>query len=195
MSSLRHDWYQTEQRVVIDVLVKNASSRNISVNIQPTQISLRGDNVELDLDLAHEIDPTKSTFKIMSVKVEIILQKLVGERWSSLKKDGAATSISFSNLPQTEQAKASPSQYNDKNWDRVVKDAYDSAEIEKDEAKQLNSLFEKIYNESDPEVRRAMNKSFTESGGTVLSTNWNEVSGKKVQMKPPSGTDFVPWSE
>lgn len=33
-----------------------------------------------------------------------------------------------------------------------------------DEAKQLNGLFERIYSESNPDVRRAMNKSFTESG-------------------------------
>lgn len=34
----------------------------------------------------------------------------------------------------------------------------------KEEAKQLNGLFERIYSESNPDVRRAMNKSFTESG-------------------------------
>lgn len=34
----------------------------------------------------------------------------------------------------------------------------------KEEAKQLNGLFERIYNDSNPDVRRAMNKSFTESG-------------------------------
>jgi suppressor of G2 allele of SKP1 len=30
------------------------------------------------------------------------------------------------------------------------------------------------------ETKRAMNKSYSESGGTVLSTNWKEVSQKKV---------------
>ncbi|XP_055325836.1 protein SGT1 homolog [Sitodiplosis mosellana] len=195
MSSVRHDWYQSEQRVVIDVLVKNANNRNISVDIQPNHVLIRGDDIELELDLAHEIDTTKSTFKIMTVKIEIILQKLVGERWSSLtKKEGAAVTAtaSFTSLPQQEPAISLPNK-NDKNWDRVVKDAYEKEEIEKDEAKQLNSLFEKIYNDSNPEVRRAMNKSFVESGGTVLSTNWNEVSTQKVEMKPPTGTEFVPW--
>lgn len=33
------------------------------------------------------------------------------------------------------------------------------------------------------------------AGGTVLSTNWNEVGSQTVGVKPPSGTDFVPWSE
>lgn len=130
MSSIRHDWYQTEQKVVIDVLVKNANNRNISVDIQSTKVSIRGDDVELDFELAHEIDATKSTFKIMTVKVEIILQKLIGERWSSLKKDDAAPSFTQRGVDYPLQAKASPSKSN-KNWDRLVKDAYDSAEIDK----------------------------------------------------------------
>lgn len=130
MSSVRHDWYQTDQRVVIDVLVKNANNRNISVDIQPDRVSIRGDDIELELDLAHEIDTTKSTFKIMTVKIEIILQKLVGERWTSLTKKEGAASQSFSSLPQPEQAKPSPKK-GDKNWDRVVKDAYEKEEIEK----------------------------------------------------------------
>lgn len=102
--------------------------------------------------------------------------------------------------------------------------------LKQDEAKQLNSLFEKIYSESNPDVRRAMNKSFVESGiaimclthkcifiitngwiysnipnqiitfylyvgGTVLSTNWQEVSSQTVDVKPPTGTEFRPWDE
>lgn len=39
----------------------------------------------------------------------------------------------------------------------------------KDEAKQLNNLFERIYSDSNPEVRRAMNKSFTESGNEKIN--------------------------
>ncbi len=32
-----------------------------------------------------------------------------------------------------------------------------------------------IYSKATPETQRAMNKSFQTSGGTVLSTNWDEV--------------------
>lgn len=127
---VRHDWYQTDERVVIDVLVKNANTRNCSVDIQSNHVSIRGDELELDLDLLYEIDTTKSSFRIMTVKIEITLQKLVGERWSSLvKESNAAAPVKFSSLPQNEQASAS--QRNDKNWDRVVKDVCEKEEIEK----------------------------------------------------------------
>lgn len=32
-----------------------------------------------------------------------------------------------------------------------------------------------------------------ESGGTVLSTSWNEVSQKKVEVKPPDGVEWKQW--
>jgi suppressor of G2 allele of SKP1 len=38
-----------------------------------------------------------------------------------------------------------------------------------------------------------MNKSFQESGGTVLSTNWSEVGKGHVGVKPPDGMEFKKW--
>lgn len=128
---VRHDWYQTEQKVTIDVLVKNANNRNCSVDIQPNHVSIRGDDLELELELYHEIDASKSSFRILTVKIEIILQKIVGERWTSLTKDPAAETIKLSSLPSEEPAKSSPSKKGDKNWDRVVKDACEKEDIDK----------------------------------------------------------------
>lgn len=49
----------------------------------------------------------------------------------------------------------------------------------------INALFQKIYADSNEDTRRAMMKSFIESKGTVLSTNWNEVGEKIIEPVPP----------
>jgi hypothetical protein len=47
--------------------------------------------------------------------------------------------------------------------------------------------------DGDEKTRKAMNKSFQESGGTVLSTNWDEIQKDKVEVKPPDGMEFKKW--
>lgn len=39
----------------------------------------------------------------------------------------------------------------------------------------LQKLFSSIYANADPDARRAMIKSYTESGGTTLSTDWSKI--------------------
>ncbi|VDD92671.1 unnamed protein product [Enterobius vermicularis] len=51
----------------------------------------------------------------------------------------------------------------------------------------------KIYAESSDDVKKAMLKSYTESAGTVLSTNWNDIKSKKTEIKPPEGMEFKKW--
>jgi suppressor of G2 allele of SKP1 len=38
-----------------------------------------------------------------------------------------------------------------------------------------------------------MMKSYSESGGTTLSTNWDEVKKEKVTVKPPAGAEWKNW--
>ena len=58
----------------------------------------------------------------------------------------------------------------------------------------LNSFFQKIFGDADDDTKRAMMKSYSESGGTTLSTNWDEVKKAKVDVKPPSGSEWKQWN-
>jgi hypothetical protein len=51
----------------------------------------------------------------------------------------------------------------------------------------LNKLFRELYAGADDDTRRAMVKSYTESGGTCLSTDWRSVGAKAVPVEPPEG--------
>lgn len=85
-----------------------------------------------------------------------------------------------------------------KNWDKIVRDLEDEDEDDKkkpegDEA--VNKLFQQIYSNANPETRRAMMKSFQESNGTCLSTNWAEVSKGKVEVTPPQGMESKKYEQ
>lgn len=72
-----------------------------------------------------------------------------------------------------------------KDWNALSRELDDEAKPEGEQA--LNSLFQQIYKDADPDTQRAMMKSFVESNGTCLSTNWNEIGTKKTEVKPPEG--------
>ncbi|UNI18562.1 Cochaperone protein [Purpureocillium takamizusanense] len=76
-----------------------------------------------------------------------------------------------------------------KNWDKIGAEAGDD-----EEDADVNLFFKKLYKNATPEQQRAMMKSFTESNGTTLSTDWNDVKERKVETKPPEGVEAKKWS-
>lgn len=76
-----------------------------------------------------------------------------------------------------------------KDWDKIT------ADNEKDEEAEggVNEFFKKLYMNGSDEQKRAMMKSFTESSGTSLSTDWQDVANRTVTAKPPEGVEAKEW--
>lgn len=58
---------------------------------------------------------------------------------------------------------------------------------------EVGAFFRQIYKGASPDARRAMMKSYQESNGTALSTNWDEVGKGKVETLPPEGMEARKW--
>uniref|UniRef100_A0A1A7WW43 SGT1, suppressor of G2 allele of SKP1 n=1 Tax=Iconisemion striatum TaxID=60296 RepID=A0A1A7WW43_9TELE len=118
-------------------------------------------------------------------EVEIKMKKTDAIRWEKLEGEGQESNIKHFNPNQYPTS----SHYTHK-WDKMVLDISEEEKNEKLEGDAaLNKLFQQIYTDGSDEVKRAMNKSFMESGGTVLSTNWGDVGRRKVEVSPPDDAE------
>lgn len=194
----RYEWYQTESHIVVSLLLKNVKKEDVNCDIQEHSLSCTvalpsGSDYSVELDLAHPVSPAQSQIKILSSRVEIKLKKAEGIRWEKLESDGKQPNIKhFTPVSDVKDSHKYPSSsHHNRNWDKMVADIKAEEKDEKLEGDAaLNKLFQQIYSDGSEEVQRAMNKSFSESGGTVLSTNWKEIGDKPVEVKPPDGMEF-----
>jgi len=114
---------------------------------------------------------SEPTTKVTSKKVEIYLTKADPSIvWDAIEE---VTNEKIS------VAKAQPSNAYAKDWNTIVEELNEN---EKSEANP-DDLFKKIFADASDDQRRAMMKSYQTSGGTVLSTNWDEVKERDYEKE------------
>lgn len=201
--SVRHEWYQNHTHVILTFFAKDRAAGDVQVEFKKRalEVTIRlggGKEFQHTLDpLYGEIDPAGSKHTLSATKVEVRLKKVAeGLQWKTLE---CAVGVPVAAVPAAALSQAPtpayPSSKGKKDWDRLVHDIKKEEEEEKPEGDAaLNKLFQDIFSKGDEKTRMAMQKSFLESGGTVLSTNWDEVGKKHVDGQPPAGMEFKKWA-
>ncbi|XP_028123691.1 protein SGT1 homolog B-like [Camellia sinensis] len=199
----RHSYYQKPEEVVVTIFAKGVPAKNASINfgeqILSVAIDVPGENkYHFQPRLFGKIVPDKCRFEVLSTKIEICLVKAEAINWTSLEysKEVAVVPqrINVSSGPGLQRPSYPSSKPRTTDWDKLeaqVKEEEKEEKLDGDAA--LNKLFGDIYKNADEDMRRAMLKSFVESNGTVLSTNWKEVGSKKVEGSPPDGMELKKW--
>jgi len=204
MSSPRHEFYETDEKLTLSIFDKGVDPDDVLIKFLPRSFTYSRGDISLVLEpLKGQIDPEQSGFTVGKVKVEIRLVKLVKFRWGALVGDSPDPLAPFPSQPA---ASASPPQavkpkpfY--KNWDGITESILSSDKpsttTEDPNAggdSSVNQFFQDIYSNANEDTKRAMMKSYLESGGTTLSTNWDEVGKAKVEVKPPQGSEWKQWA-
>ncbi|CAH9137010.1 unnamed protein product [Cuscuta epithymum] len=197
----RHEFYQKPDEVVVTIFAKGIPAQNVAIDFGEQILSVKidapdGDTFTFQPRLFGKIIPKKCRYEVMSTKIEIRLAKSEAIHWTCLEYSKevsvvrrAAVVSSASQRPSYPSSKPKR-----KDWDKLeaqVKKEEKDEKLDGDAA--LNKFFQGIYKDADEDTRRAMMKSFVESNGTVLSTNWKEVGSKKVEGSPPDGMELKKW--
>lgn len=190
---IRDDWYQTNDSVVITIFAKNIKEADLetSFNKRGLHVSFptgTGSEYTYNLEpLYDDIDAEHSTYRVFSTKLEITLKKATSHKWPTLEaSDMAAKKY---DTPSADAPLSYPTSSKKAiNWSDFKLEEDDTEE------KNENEFFSQLYANTDDDSRRAMMKSYVESNGTVLTTNWDEAKAKTFDTSPPEGMEPKQWS-
>ncbi|EOD29234.1 hypothetical protein EMIHUDRAFT_449829 [Emiliania huxleyi CCMP1516] len=198
--------------VVVSVLARNVppdaaavsfadAAADVAIELGPDAGTYR-----LALSLFARVRPDGCSFRVMP--------------WERLEGDGTGGATAFNTAAASDTAPRTVYSGSRRDWDAIDREVTRAEEEEKPEGEEaLNKLFQQIYGNASEEsrrrgerdthtstihrdnngeareTRRAMNKSFQTSGGTVLSTNWSEVKEKDYEKErtAPDGQEWKKW--
>jgi suppressor of G2 allele of SKP1 len=198
-----YNWIQTPTSITVDITSNNNMKEyDIKINKKNIEFINKLDGkVKYSLDLTNGILPEKSTFNVSSaMKVKLELKKEIENfNWVNLEinKDNN-NNINAVNNPKDKVINGyyPSSSKIKKDWNQLDKEIEkELKEDTKDSNEGMWNLFRQIYEQGDEDRRRAMIKSFQTSGGTVLSTDWNDVKTKDYEGKDrpeaPKGQEWA----
>jgi len=196
--TIRPDWCQSMKLITITLFVKGMTKEDVTVTCDEKEISCKftaptGEVFDNTWHLWGSVKPHRMNYDVSKVKVEIRVKKKVKGDWESLEeknKESAATLSRRQNLHTTfeqQKDKRSPDY-----WAKLEKEQKeDEEELKPGGSDGMDQLFKQIFRKATPETQRAMMKSYQTSGGTVLSTNWDEVGKTDYEknITPPKGME------
>jgi len=202
-TTIRHEFYETDEKLIISIFDRGADPAQVNVKFEPRGVLYENGDKSLHCHpLKGQIDPEQSSFVVGKIKVELRLVKAAQGRWGGLigdAPDPLANSARVS-VPATKAGTTLPQAR--KNWDNVTQTILESEKpktstedpnVSGDST--LNEFFQNLFANADEDTKKAMMKSFQESGGTSLSTNWDEVKKAPVEVKAPTGSEARKWEQ
>jgi len=173
-ATVRFDWFQTEGKVTITILKRNVPPSSCLHECHGRNLCIKiNEELVLSMELYDEVVSSTASVNYAPSRVELSFEKLICRHWPSL------SAVPLQRLNVDEKKKP--------NWDELGRTA-EKEEEESDD--RINKFFRTIYKDASDDVKKAMIKSFTESQGTVLSTNWGDVGQKSVGISPPDGMEY-----
>jgi suppressor of G2 allele of SKP1 len=200
----KYQYYQSDTIMTIAILEPNVQQDDMQVTFAPKHLTvkLRKGGVDFTIlngTLFDRVDVERCKTRILDEKILIKLRKTTPHEWHELMgkhdEQDEATIVSTEDVPLMDADK--PRAYaSHRDWDAIERNLKLQESQEKPEGEEaMNRLFQDIYGKADENTRRAMVKSYQTSGGTVLSTNWDEVAKKDYEKErtAPEGMEWKTW--
>lgn len=218
----KYQYYQSDTFMTISILQANIKEEDLKVDFQLDHLTVIWLNKFTVIcgTLFDAVIVDKCKVKIQAEKVLIKLRKREKGDWHELFGSGArrkeskedkevgesgkvddgadnsdAPVVKVKDVPVVDKATVRP-YASTRDWDAIERDLKKDEENEKPEGEEaMNKLFQQIYGDASDDTRRAMVKSFQTSGGTVLSTNWDEVAETdyEKERQAPKGQEWKNW--
>ena len=193
-----------EDQVTCDVVTSSSSSSKkkvLEVRLLDGKVGEKGGgggDLALAVDVGEDVDGEDVRVRCGKKKIEVKLKRrrLSGKKEKTMKSENHRVEKNASLVDEKssaqmktdfEKEKATDAGFkSDDKWTRLEYVAEMEEEVETlDGDDGLNKMFQDLYRDADDDQRRAMMKSFVESNGTVLSTDWADVGEKFVEPQAP----------